>query len=55
MCSMEMKRLFKVGKYPVYFAGKNFVYRGIHIWTGKNNVRIIPFNKFSNWTGKEND
>ncbi len=24
MCCMEMKRLFKVWKYPVYFAGKHF-------------------------------
>lgn len=55
MCCMEMKRLFNVWKYPVYFAGKHFKYRGFYIWTGKDNVRIIPFNKFTNWIGKEND
>lgn len=52
---MEMKKLFTIGKCPVYFAGKGFVYRGLYIWTGKRNVRIIAFNRFKYWTGNDED
>jgi hypothetical protein len=47
-----MKVLFSIGKYAtkgyrsVCWAGKGFVYRGLWIWNGKKNVRIIPFNRF---------
>lgn len=49
----EMQRLIKLGKYSVSFAGDRFKYQGIWIWTGKRNLRIIPFNRFNNWTGRE--
>lgn len=47
-----MKRLFKVGKYSFSYAGERFMYKGLWFWTGKKNVRIIPLNRFDNWTGK---
>lgn len=48
-----MEKLFTVGKYKVYFAGDRFKYKGIWLWNGVKNFRVIPFNNFKNWTGKE--
>ncbi len=36
----------------VYWAGEGFKYKGLWIWNGKKNIRIIPLNNFNNWTGK---
>lgn len=47
-----MKKLFKLGKYPIYWAGKGFMYQGLWTWNGKRNVRLVALNKFKNWTGK---
>ncbi len=37
----------------LYYAGRGFVYRGIWLWAFKRNTRIIPFNRFANWAGRE--
>lgn len=50
-----MKRLVKVGSYSMYFAGNGFVYRGIWIWNGKRNIRIVPFNRFTEPFGGEEE
>lgn len=53
MASAEMKKLwwiFRIAKYP-------FIFRGIFICHDRfgraKNIRIIPFNKFYNWFGIE--
>jgi hypothetical protein len=46
MCSSPMKKLFSIGGKSVYWADKRFQYRGVWIWTGAKNVRIVPFNRF---------
>ena len=35
----EMKHLF----WRFWWAGKMFVHPGIYFWSGKNNIRILPW------------
>jgi hypothetical protein len=35
----------------VFRAGKGFTHRGLWVWTGRRNIRVIPFNRFLQWTG----
>lgn len=53
MASREMKHLFNLGRYKFYWAGDQHLYKGLWVWNGTNNVRIIALNHFKNWTGKE--
>lgn len=48
MVSSPMKQL---GKTNFYWAGKGFMFKGLWYCKG-GNKRIIPLNKFDNWTGK---
>ncbi len=52
MASTSMKKLMSIGKFKFYFAGKRFCYQGLWVWSGKNNIRLLPFNQFSNWFGR---
>lgn len=55
MVSIEMKYLFTVKNIKFYYAGERHLFKGVWIWNGKKNVRIIPFNHFNNWTGRVED
>lgn len=55
MASSPMKKLFSLGKISFYWADKGFMFRGLWIWTGKKNVRVIPLNRFSEYAGKNDD
>ena len=55
MGSMQMKQLCTFFGKKIYYANSNFIFNGLFIWTGKTNLRIIPFNKFKNWTAKHSD
>lgn len=35
----------------LYYAGPGFTHRGVWLWTGKQNVRVIPLNRFREWMG----
>lgn len=37
-----------------YWAGPGFTHRGVWLWTGKRNVRVIPLNRIREWTGPAN-
>ena len=37
----QMKKLFAIFGHSVYWAGDNFLYPGLYIWTGKKNQRIF--------------
>lgn len=52
LVEMEMKKLFKVKGKVFYWAGSRFLYRGLWMWNGKENIRIIALNRFRNWNGK---
>jgi hypothetical protein len=34
-----------------YWAGRGFIYRGLWRWNGRRNVRVIPLNRFRQWSG----
>lgn len=53
MTGMQMKYLITLGKFKFYWAGYNFVYRGLWMWDCSRNIRVIPLNNFKNWTGKK--
>ena len=55
MGSSQMDKLFTVFGKTFYYAGNGFVYRGLFVWTGRSNRRILAFNKFSNWYAEEYD
>lgn len=38
-----------------YWAGDGFTHRGLWRWTGRRNLRIIPFNKFFEWHGPKKE
>jgi len=35
----------------LYWAGRRFTHRGLWIWNGKRNLRIVPINRLRQWTG----
>lgn len=53
MAARQMKHLFTVSKYKFYWADKGFMYQGLWVWNGVKNFRVLPLNRFKNWTGKE--
>lgn len=55
MGSAQMKQLFKISKIIFYFAGDGFMFKGLYMWNGKTQFRVIPLNEFKNWTGKYDD
>ena len=55
MAVKQMKRLVTLGKYKLYWADKSFMYQGLWLWGGTTNRRIVPLNRFNNWTGKNKE
>ncbi len=53
MAQRRMKKLFKLGNKTFYWANEDFMYQGLWVWNGTNNVRIVPFNRFKKWTGEQ--
>lgn len=53
MCSMEMKKAFRFFGKDIYYADHRFVYRGFWYYNGKHNVRLIAFNRFTEWFGDQ--
>lgn len=63
--SSPMKPLIQIGHRPhaidrtrygqpriaLYWAGAQFVYRGLVLWTGRRNVRLLALNRFGDWFG----
>lgn len=44
--SSPMKPLFKLGRFSFYWAERRWFTRpGVHVWTGKRHVRILPFRR----------
>lgn len=52
MVSAQMKYMFTIKNTKFYYADKTFMFRGVWIWNGTRNKRVIPFNQFGNWAGK---
>jgi hypothetical protein len=49
-----MRKVGHVGRFPLYWASrKRFKYEGLHIWTGRRHVRLIPLNRFRAWIGHD--
>jgi hypothetical protein len=53
MANKPMKRLFKVWKYTFYWAGNQHLNQGLWVWNGSRNVRVLPLNNFSDWSGSK--
>ena len=66
MTSGPMKKLFSIDKFKFWYAGRGLSYKGIWISFYKKilnkgeypelfQIRIIPFNNFKNYVGKDED
>lgn len=50
---MEMKKLFTIKGKTFYWANTKFKYVGLWMWNGQRNVRVLAFNRFSEWSGDQ--
>ena len=55
MAHARMTRLFTIFGFNISIAlsAKVFLYPGVYTYAKGRNIRLIAFNKFSNWTAKE--
>lgn len=56
MSHARMTLLFTIFGFNISIAlsAKVFLYPGIYTYAKGRNIRLIAFNKFDNWTAKEN-